>query len=381
VTQRASRSPAVPDLITPIIEDALLPRASARRFSVHPRQHRVCFGDRVTDVLTQELRSLGTSTPLLIASGRGAAALEHAFVTSGKSPPYVAAYTQVVAHVPDHVAQDACQVAAHIAADCIVAFGGGSALDTAKAVAYKRHIPIVAIPTTLSGSEVTFNFGLTVDGVKQTIVDPQVLPRVVLYDPSLFRTLAPLETLCSGINAIAHATEALYSRLANPLTTSIALTGIECMLRGLRRHRTGPTLDAITSCVDGAWLCGEALAQVGMGLHHRLCHVLGGAFGLPHSRTHAILLPYVVAFNQPSTNALDPLRKLYNCDDVGAGMRRFADELGAPTCLHELGLPEVALGHAVDPALAKPVEGPRAPSRLNVISILQRAWSGADLHG
>ena len=352
---------------------------STTRFTVHPRQHRIRFGESVAAVLPQELSALAVKRPLLISSERGAAVLERLIRSSGTPLPHIAAFKQVVPHVPSHVAQEAGRMALSVASDCLLAFGGGSALDTAKAVAHELHLPILAIPTTLSGSEVTFNFGLTVDGVKQTIVDPQALPAVVVYDPSLFASLAPVETVCSGINAIAHATEALYSRNANALTTAIALAGIDHLLRGLRGHHVEPGLDATTKCIYGAWLCGEALAQVGMGLHHRLCHVLGGTFGLPHARTHTVMLPYVVAFNLPGTEALDPLRDLYGCEDVAIGMAQLGKELGAPTCLRDLGLLQSSIPRAAELALATPIDGPRAPSKADVLSILQRAWSGAGL--
>ncbi len=352
---------------------------STTRFTVHLRQHRIRFGESVAAVLPQELSTLAVKRPLLISSERGAAVLESLIHSSGTALPHIAVFTQVLPHVPNQVAQEARRMAVSVTSDCLLAFGGGSALDTAKAVAHELRLPIVAIPTTLSGSEVTFNFGLTVDGVKQTIVDPLVLPATVIYDPSLFASLAPAETVCSGINAIAHATEALYSQNANALTTAIALAGIDHLLRGLRRHRIEPGLDATTKCIYGAWLCGEALAQVGMGLHHRLCHVLGGTFGLPHARTHAVMLPYVVAFNLPGTEALDPLHGLYGCEDVAIGMAQFGKELGAPTCLRDLGLPHAAIGRAAELTLATPIAGPQLPSKADVLSILERAWSGAGL--
>ncbi len=352
---------------------------STTPFTVHLRQHRIRFGESVVAVLPQELASLNVKNPLLISSPRGAAVLERLLHSHAIAVPPIAAFTQIVPHVPGHVAQEARLMALSAASDCLLAFGGGSALDTAKAVAHELHLPIVAIPTTLSGSEVTFNYGLTVDGVKRTVIDPTVLPATVIYDPSLFASMSVNETVCSGINAIAHATEALYSRNANALTTAIALAGMDQLLQGLRRQHVGPGLAATVKCMHGAWLCGEALAQVGMGLHHRLCHVLGGTFGLPHARTHAVMLPYVVAFNLPGTAALEPLRALYGCEDVAIGMAQLGKELGAPTCLRDLGLPHAAIERAAELALTTPIDGPRVPSKSDVLSILQRAWSGAGL--
>jgi maleylacetate reductase len=349
----------------------------AQRFSVHPREHRVRFGEGITDVLSEELAALGAAAPLLVSSKRGAAALKQAFISSGKMLPCAHAFTEVLPHVPESAARAAKRVAVLNSADCIVAFGGGSALDTAKAVAHERHIPIIAVPTTLSGSEVTFNFGLTVDGMKQTIVDPGVLARVVVYDPALFRGFAPRELACSGINAIAHAVEALYSSHANPFTAAIASAGIEHMLSGLRRYQGDTSLGAITHCIYGAWLCGEALAQVGMGLHHRLCHVLGGTFALPHAPTHTVLLPYVATFNEPWTEALKPLRKLFDGETLATGIRRLAEDFGAPTSLQSLGLPLAALERAVDIALARPLDGLRLPTRPELLALVHRAWTGA----
>jgi maleylacetate reductase len=355
-----------------------MPQLSGARFSVHPREHRIRFGEGITDVLGEEMSALRAATPLLISSRRGAAMFEQAYIRSGRALPYGPAFTEILPHVPDRVARAAQQLAVRHRADCLVAFGGGSALDTAKAVAHERRIPIIAVPTTLSGSEVTFNFGLTVDGVKQTVLDPAVLARVVIYDPALFLSLAPLELACSGMNAMAHAVEALYAAHANPLTASIASAGIEHMLHGLRQHRSDATLGAITRCMHGAWLCGEALAQVGMGLHHRLCHVLGGTFGLPHAQTHAVLLPYVAAYIEPRTDSLKPLGKFFDGDTLAVGLRRLAVDLGAPTSLESLGLPEAALDRAVDLALARPLDGPRLPTKLELLALLRRAWNGAE---
>jgi maleylacetate reductase len=379
VTHRPARSRATPEPVRSDREQEPILKAATVRFSVHPREHRIRFGESITEVLGEELTALGVAAPLLISSERGAAVLQRAFIRSGKALPYIDAFTETLPHVPDRVARAAEQLATRTSADCLVAFGGGSALDTAKAVAHERPVPIIAIPTTLSGSEVTFNFGLTIDGVKQTIVDPKVLARVVAYDPSLFQSLAPLELICSGMNAIAHAVEALYSSHANPLTTSIASAGIEHMLRGLRRHPSAAGLDAITHCMHGAWLCGEALAQVGMGLHHRLCHVLGGTFALPHAPTHTVLLPYVAAFNEPCTETLSPLRQLFDGESLAVGLRRMAEDLGAPLSLQSLGLPAEAIEHAADIALARPVDGPRQPTRPALAALLRRAWSGAAL--
>jgi maleylacetate reductase len=374
-----TRSRTTPGPVKSDREPEPIRKVAPARFSVHPREHRIRFGDSITEVLGEELTALGASAPLLISSERGAAVLEQAFIRSGKALPYVDAFTETLPHVPDRVARAAERLAVRTSADCIVAFGGGSALDTAKAVAHERPVPIIAVPTTLSGSEVTFNFGLTIDGVKQTIVDADVLARVVVYDPALFQSLAPMELACSGMNALAHAVEALYSTHANPLTTSIASAGIEHMLRGLRPYPSAASLDAITDCMYGAWLCGEALAQVGMGLHHRLCHVLGGTFALPHAPTHTVLLPYVAAFNEPWTETLRPPRRFFDGENLALGLRRLAEDLGAPMSLQSLGLPEEAIEHAADLALARPVDCPRQPTRPALTALLRRAWSGAAL--
>jgi maleylacetate reductase len=283
----------------------------------------------------------------------------------------------VVAHVPAEVAERACERAVAADAKLILAVGGGSALDTAKAVAHTLAIPILAVPTNFSGSEVTYNFGLTTGAVKQTVVDPKVLPRTVIYDPALLSSLSGEVAVCSGINAIAHAIEAMYAANANPMTSALAESGVRNLVAGLEaRHREHST-DANAQCLTGAWLCGEVLAHVGIGLHHRMCHVLGGTYSLPHAATHTVMLPYSIEFNYSVAPALSALTDLFPNGSLARGLAAFSRRLGAPVNLRELGFRHADISQAARLALAMPLSNPRPVAVTDIEQVLAKALSGA----
>ena len=200
--------------------------------------------------------------------------------------------------MPIEVARDAREFARSRGADCAVAVGGGSTVGLGKAIALESSLPILAIPTTYAGSEMTPIYGVTENGLKRTGTDPRVLPRTVLYDPQLSLSLPVDLSVASGINAMAHAAEGLYAVDANPVMSLMAEEGIAALARGLpglRRDAADPR--ARGDALYGAWLCGTVLGNVGMALHHKLCHTLGGSFNLPHAQTHAIILPHALAYN------------------------------------------------------------------------------------
>jgi alcohol dehydrogenase class IV len=199
-------------------------------------------------------------------------------------------------HVPIEVAQKAIAEASRLGADCVVAGGGGSTIGLAKAIALHAALPILAVPTTYAGSEMTPIYGLTESGVKRIGRDPRVLPKTVIYDPLLTLDLPLPMSISSGFNAIAHAVEALYAENANPVTRLMAEEGIRALARGLSAVKANPSgIDSRSDCLYGAWLCGAVLGMSNMALHHKLCHVLGGTWNLPHAETHTVILPHVIA--------------------------------------------------------------------------------------
>jgi len=217
----------------------------------------------------------------------------------------------------------------------------------------------------LCGSEMTPIFGLTEAGVKRTGRDLRVLPRLVLYDPLLTLTLPVGLSVTSGINAIAHAVEALYATDGNPIFSMMAEEGIRALATGLPKLvNNSQNLEARTECLYGAWLCGTVLGSTNMALHHKLCHTLGGTFNLPHAETHTIVLPHSVAYNQVAApEAMARVARALGCTDAAVGLWDLAKACGAPLALRDIGLPKDGIDRAVELSLANPYAKPAGDHR------------------
>jgi maleylacetate reductase len=333
---------------------------------------RVVFGAGAAAQLAAEVDRLGAHRVLVIASEREARRVAGPVASLGDR--VVARFCDVREHVPVDTAQAARAAAVQAGADLLVAIGGGSAVGAAKAVALTARTPILAVPTTYAGSEVTPVWGLTEGGHKRTGVDPAVLPRTVIYDPELTATLPRELAAASGFNALAHAVEAMWAPRRNPVSTAVAQEAVARIAAGLR------TADP-AELLCGAWLGASAFAVAGSGLHHKLAHVLGGTFGMPHARTHAVLLPHVLAFNAPG--APDVLRRVgaaLGVEDAVTGLRALADEHGIPGGLRALGLPEDAIDEAAAlTARAVPDDNPVPVGDGALPRLVRAAWSGEDL--
>ena len=283
-------------------------------------------------------------------------------------------------HVPIEVARAARAEAARLGADCAVAIGGGSTTGLGKAIALESSLPILAIPTTYAGSEMTPIWGITEGGMKKTGRDARVLPRTVIYDPMLTVGLPVALSATSGMNAIAHAVEGLYAQDANPIMSLMAEEGIRALARGLPRVKANPQdLDARSECLYGAWLCGAVLGAVGMALHHKLCHTLGGTWNLPHAETHTVVLPHAVAYNAPAVpdamtraaRAGSPTRATRQCS--AQGLYDLARSLGAPVALKSVGMPESELDRAAELATTSPYWNPRPSNAPRSVRLLDDA--------
>jgi maleylacetate reductase len=330
---------------------------------------RIVFGAGALSLVPAEVDRLGRRRVLLIAGRHEKAPADG---LAGALAP--------VGRIEDRVAADAD-------ADLLVCIGGGSATGLAKAIAKETGIAILAVPTTYAGSELNPVWGLTADGRKTTGSDPLVLPSVVVYDPELTLSLPAEVSAASGMNAVAHAVGALYAADAAAETRSAAEEGIGILAAALPAVVAGPgDLAARTEALRGAWRCGVALAGARMGLHHTICHVLGGAYGLPHAGTHAAVLPHAVAcveaFAPAATSrvaaalgvARDPAKALWD----------LTARLGAPTALAQLGFRHEDVDAAADlvvaAAGAKRLTGPRPVEREWVAELLLAAWDGARPH-
>ncbi len=277
-------------------------------------------------------------------------------------------------HVPTEAIQAARDVVDRAQPDACIAFGGGSAIGLGKAIAQKTGLPLVAIPTTYSGSEMTAIWGVSDGEVKRTGRDPAIAPRLVIYDPALTLSLPPRSSAASGMNAIAHAVEASYAPDANPVSALLAWDAIRRLSDSLPVIVSDPeNLEARIEAFTGAHLAGRALDMTSMGLQHKLAHVLAGSFGMPHAETHAALLPCVVAFNAPAAQeAMDMVAEGLRTDDAVAGIAELARTLETPT-LHELGFNASMIPRAAALAVRSSYTNPRPVGDEDVRALLTRA--------
>jgi maleylacetate reductase len=276
-------------------------------------------------------------------------------------------------HVPIERVRAALTEVDRLRPDVLLAFGGGSAIGLAKAIALERPLPIAAVPTTYSGSEMTSVWGVTEGKVKRTGRDPRAAPVMVAYDPALTRSLAPRVSAASGMNGIAHAVEALYAADASPIAAAAAEQGIRLLARALPLILAEPDdLEIRAVAMRGAHLAGVALQHAAMGLHHKICHVLGGTFGLPHAETHAAILPAVVAFNTPAApQAMARIADALGASDAAGGLRSLDTSLGLTMSLRELGFRDEDVDRAAALVAASSYPNPR-PATADAVRALLR---------
>jgi len=337
---------------------------------------RVIFGAGSVARIGDEVARLGATKILVLSTPRQRAVADA--IAAQLSGRVAGMFDGAVMHVPAPVAASACARAEQLGADACIALGGGSPIGLGKAVALRLGLPILAVPTTYAGSEMTPIWGLTEDGVKRTGRDLAVLPKTVIYDPELTLSLPPAIAGPSGINAIAHCVEALYSDTANPITSLMAREGIAALARSLPAIVADPgDVSARSDALYGAWLAGASLASVGMALHHKLSHTLGGSFGLPHAQTHCVLLPHVAAFNRSAAPAaMDSISRALGVADPPSGLRDLARAIGAPTSLKEIGMAEADLDQAAELATQRPYYNPRPVTRAAIRQLLDDAFYG-----
>jgi maleylacetate reductase len=334
---------------------------------------RVVFGSGALANVADEVERLGATRALLLAEQRD---VERVRAVLGAR--CAAVFTDIQQHVPVAAATAAVDTARAADADCLVTIGGGSATGFAKAVAVQLDVPILAIPTTYAGSEVTPIYGITAEGHKQTRRDLRALPRTVIYDPELTVSLPPQVTGPSGMNALAHCVEAFYAPGANPLTSLLAEEGVRVLARGLPIAVNHPEdLDGRSDTLLGAYLAGTALAVAGVAIHHQACHVLGGTFGLPHGELNAVVLPHVVRFvTEAVPDDMARVARALGAEDAATGLFDLARALGAPASLAELGMPESDLPKAVEEVAAHVSQHPRHSDAASVEAILGDAYTG-----
>lgn len=281
-------------------------------------------------------------------------------------------------HTPVEVTEQALALVHSLGADCTIALGGGSTTGLGKAIALRTNLPQVVVPTTYAGSEATPILGETKGGLKTTQKSPRILPDVIVYDVDLTLTLPPGLSATSGMNAIAHAVEALYAEDVNPIISILAQEGIAALARALPRIIQSPQdRDARSDALYGAWVCGICLGVVGMALHHKLCHVLGGSFDLPHAETHTIVLPHAVAYNAPAApEAMSRIAQTLGVSNAAQGLFDLAQSLGTPKGLKDIGMRESGLDRAAELAVASPYWNPRQIDQGGIRALLDDAYHG-----
>ena len=347
-----------------------------RNFVYNQLPGRVVFGAGSIDDLPREIERLGAKRALVLSTPEQQVQAEDVARRLGERCAGV--FPRAVMHVPIEVARAARAEAARLGADCAVAIGGGSTTGLGKAIALESSLPILAIPTTYAGSEMTPIWGITEGGAKKTGRDARVLARTVIYDPMLTVGLPVALSATSGMNAIAHAVEGLYAQDSNPIMSLMAEEGIGALARGLPRVKANPQdLDARSECLYGAWLCGAVLGAVGMALHHKLCHTLGGTWNLPHAETHTVVLPHAVAYNAPAVpDAMTRAARALGTTHAPQGLYDLAQSLGAPVALKAIGMPEGELDRAAELATTAPYWNPRTVERAAIRRLLDDAYAG-----
>jgi maleylacetate reductase len=337
---------------------------------------RILFGSGTLACLGRELDALGCSRALVLSTPfQKPLANEVSHQLGARS---VGVFAEAEMHTPIEVTERAVCRVASLGVDSVVSVGGGSTTGLGKAIALRTDLPQIVVPTTYSGSEATPILGETEAGRKTTQRNRRVLPEVIIYDVELTRTLPVSLSVTSGINAFAHAAEALYAANANPITSMLAEQGMAAIVRALPRIFATP--DDVTARADalfGAWACGVCLGSVDMALHHKLCHTLGGAFDLPHAETHTVLLPHTLFYNRMAAkDALSRIANALNVDDAPCGLFNLIESLKAPTSLEEIGMPRHGLDHASDLAASSPYPNPEPITRSGIRALLERAFHG-----
>lgn len=347
-------------------------------FEYQSNPARIIFGSGTVNQVPDELAKVGLEKPLILCTPRQiskAEALQD--ILKGK---IAGIFPQATMHTPVEVTEKAIAEVEVSGCDSIISIGGGSTVGLGKAISIRTGLYHLSIPTTYAGSEVTPHLGETKDGRKTTRFDPKILPGTVIYDVDLTLTLSLGLTATSGINAIAHAVEALYAKNKNPITSMIAQKGIKALAAALPDVLKDPSSrEARSRALYGAWLCGSCLGSVGMALHHKLCHTLGGSFGLPHAETHTAVLPHALAYNAPEIPQV--IHLLAEClpdseGDAIKGLNRLLEKLCVERGLKAFGMEEEGIPKAAEIAVSNPYWNPRKVERDLIQEVIRRAWAG-----
>lgn len=334
---------------------------------------RVLFGPGAVAHLPGELEALSVRRVLIVTTPGRARALPSVRAVLGDRSAGIC--DLAVRHVPIERVRAAVADVDRTGPDAFIAVGGGSAIGLAKAIALERPRPIVAVPTTYSGSEMTSIWGITEGDVKRTGRNALVAPQLVIYDPVLTVSLPVGASAASGMNAIAHGAEAMYAAQAGPVAIAAAEAALRILARALPAVAARPAdLEARGLALRGAHAAGVALELAAMGLHHKICHVLGGSFDLPHAETHAAVLPHVVGFNAlAAPEAVARMAAAMGVENAAQGLHALNERLGLTSSLGALGLRREDVPRAARLVAAMPYANPRPASVEEIRDLLNDA--------
>lgn len=323
------------------------PRSFAHPGGVHnATPPRVVFGPGSVAGLRDEVERLGARRALVVTTPGRLELADRLASTIGDR--CAGLLPEAVTQVPIELARQARDKAATMGADCLVGVGGGSATGLCKGIAYESGLPIIAVPTTYSGSEMTGFCGMTIDGVKRMHESLAMRPATVMYDAELSRSLPPRVTAASAVNAVAHCIDAIYLPSLSPLLVPAAIEGARVVCTTLPTLLKDPDDRlARNDMLYGAYLSGAALTG-GFAIQHAIAHMLGGSFGVEHGIAHAVVLPYVTAHLLDHTpGSLVPIAAALGTDDLAGHVWDLVAGSGLPVRLSEVGFPEEDLERAV----------------------------------
>lgn len=350
-------------------------------FEYNANPGRVVFGKGSIQKLPEEVKRLGFKSPLILSTPQQVSQAEDlAKILTNASIEPAGIYTNATMHTPSHVTEEAMAFIQDKSADCVISIGGGSTTGLGKAISVRTGLHHICVPTTYAGSEMTPILGETQDGRKTTRTDPKILPGTVIYDVDYTMTLPTSLSATSGVNAIAHAVEALYAKNKNPIISLLALEGTKSLAESLPEIIQNPqSQPAREKAQYGAWLCGVCLGSSSMALHHKLCHTLGGSFNLPHAETHTIVLPHALSYNAPAIP--DAMEKLASVlpgseGDATKGLNVLLEKLQVKRALKDYGMKEEDIDKAAEIAVSNQYPNPRKVEKEPIRELIRRAWAG-----
>jgi maleylacetate reductase len=338
---------------------------------------RVIFGVDAKLALAEEIRRLGCARAVIVVTPQfSSTAYEFAHHIGDLC---VGIFSEVEMHTPLAVTEQALDYVNEIGADCLIGLGGSAAIGLTKAIALRTNLPQIALPMAFGGAEATTLLNETTNGLKTHVRSLAVLPEVILYDVNLTLPVPEPIIAATGMMAIAHAVEALYAPDRTPAIMLLAEEGIRIFAQTLPVLHANPEEVLVRSrALHGAWLCGSCLNATSMGLHHKLCEVLGGSFHLSHFDTHAALLPYTVGYNAAVVpDAMLRVARALGAGSAVQGLFDLVRRLDLTPSLAELGFKREHIERAAELVIANPIPNPRPLRRSAIRALLDCALVGA----